>query len=69
MQNLNFIDYLNTNKQKGIDEDREEIINGLKNFNQKSSILNTFMMRMVQFFLIKLQNLMIIILQKKKWKY
>lgn len=35
MQNLNFIDYLNTNKQKGIDEDREEIINGLTNFNQK----------------------------------
>lgn len=35
MQNLNFIDYLNTNKQKVIDEDKEEIINGLTNFYQK----------------------------------
>ena len=35
MQNLDFIDYLNTNEQDTITEEKEELINGLKNSNQK----------------------------------
>ena len=35
MQNLDFIDYLNTNERDTITEEKEELINGLKNSNQK----------------------------------
>ena len=35
MQNLDFIDYLNTNERDIITEEKEELINGLKNSNQK----------------------------------
>ena len=35
MQNLDFIDHLNTNEQDTITEEKEELINGLKNSNQK----------------------------------
>ena len=31
MQNLDFIDHLNTNEQDTIIEEKEELINGLKN--------------------------------------
>ena len=35
MQNLDFIDYLNLNNQEIIENDKEELINGLTNLNQK----------------------------------
>ena len=35
MQNLDFIDYLNTEEKDIISEEKEELINGLKNSNQK----------------------------------
>ena len=35
MQNLDFIDYLNTDQRDTITEEKEEIISGLKNSNQK----------------------------------
>ncbi len=35
MQNLDFIDYLNTKERDIITEEKEELINGLKNSNQK----------------------------------
>ena len=34
MQNLDFIDYLNTNERDTVTEEKEELINGLKNSNQ-----------------------------------
>ena len=35
MQNLDFIDYLNTDQRDIITEEKEELISGLKNSNQK----------------------------------
>ena len=35
MQNLDFLDYLNTEEKDIISEEKEELINGLKNSNQK----------------------------------
>ena len=54
MQNLDFIDYLNTNERDIITEEKEELINGLKNSNQKKiNPKSIFMIRKVQFFLKK----------------
>ena len=53
MQNLDFIDHLNTNEQDTITEEKEELINGLKNSNQKKLTQSISMIRKVQFFLKK----------------
>ena len=37
MQNLDFIDYLNTEGKDLISEEKKQLINGLKNSNQKKN--------------------------------
>ena len=64
MRNLSFFNYI-----KGEEDDFSEILSGLENQEQKKSIQNFFMMKKVHYYLIRLQNYLIITQQKKNWKF